>query len=207
MTEPNAAHNMSPLVPSEPAIANSIVGDDGFHEIDSSLSDSSLLRFDSDIVDSDATNGAKAVRFGVVQIYEFPIIVGGGPAPTGGPPITIDWVFPGEQPDGDMINIDFYEYCNPSSQRRRKRELVLTPYDRTKLLFDSGVTLDEIADATLESDAVNRQRNETLQLFRKTGDEDESSAGWNLWNKTVGRTMKKLVKTNSKRNTLQARTA
>ena len=165
------------------------------------LNDSSLLLVDDDDDDDSSGISSKAVvTFSHVVIREYPIILGGGPPTSGGPPITIDWEVLSEE----VINIDMYEFCHPYHNRRHLKELLISPYHRTRLLFQCGTPMDEIADVTIECDKIKQQRLETMKHQGKLG-----GGGWERWNlaiESAGKTVQKFTRP-LKRNTIQARTA
>ena len=165
------------------------------------LNDSSLLVDDDDDDDLSCISSKVVVTFSHVVIREYPIILGGGPPTSGGPPITIDWEVLSEE----VINLDMYEFCHPYQHRRHAKELIISPYHRTRLLFQCGTPMDEIADVTIECDKIKHQRMETMKHQGKLG-------GWERWNlaiESAGKTVQKLYNNTRplKRNTIQARTA
>ena len=100
----------------------------------------------------------KRVRFSNVRIREFDITVGDNPSVRGGPPLSLDWHVKNEV----SVDIDCYEQNKPCL-RKSLPELIMPAYERTKCLLDAGVTVDEIARATLEASEIKQSRSETSE--------------------------------------------
>ena len=100
------------------------------------------LSSEDSIDESLLDDSAKVVTFSDVQIREYPIIAGGGPTlpSSGGPPITIDWEYQYEE----HVSVDMYEFCHPNTNRRHAKQLLLTPYHRARILFQNGISMNEI---------------------------------------------------------------
>ena len=143
------------------------------------------LSSEDSIDESLLDDSAKVVTFSDVQIREYPIIAGGGPTlpSSGGPPITIDWEYQYEE----HVSVDMYEFCHPNTNRRHAKQLLLTPYHRARMLFQNGVSMNEIADVTIESDMIKQQRFETYNKLQQG-----NKTVWKLAIESAGRTVQKL---------------
>ena len=113
------------------------------------------------MVDSRSTNSInkdearRQVRFGEVEIWEFPIVIGDNPGCSSGAPIQIGWI-----PIGSMTQtVNFYE------QRRgkRKRNLIIPVEKRGKILLHAGYSIYEIGNAAVHVDHIKKLRAESLQ--------------------------------------------
>jgi len=102
-----------------------------------------------------ASNMLKSVRFDQVFIHEFPIIMGDNPAVSKGAPITIDW----KPIAHDVLDLDIYEYLREPERRHRKR-IIVSNSKRTKILMNSGYTVDDIAEMTMQVEDAKRVRAE-----------------------------------------------
>ena len=105
----------------------------------------------------------KAITFGDVTVAEFGIEVGDNPACSSGCPVRVAWV---DKEDAQMMtmDLDMYEYCKSSSSqpRRRRKALIMDVPTRAQMLLESGFSLEEIADATLKVEKIQKQRKESV---------------------------------------------
>lgn len=75
----------------------------------------------------------KKVRFSVVEIREYPMIVGDNPGGSQGPPITISWT------SVSSFTIQVDEFQNSRlGQRRKHLELIIPLYQRKEILKRQG---------------------------------------------------------------------
>eukprot|EP00980_Cylindrotheca_fusiformis_P007752 scaffold1648_cov115-Cylindrotheca_fusiformis.AAC.7 len=79
-----------------------------------------------------------SITFSTIVVYEHAIILGHGPASSGGPTLEIDW----EPQAESTIQVDEYESMR--SERRKKHQLLMPGSVRTSLLLDSGYTMRDI---------------------------------------------------------------
>lgn len=119
------------------------------------------------MADDDSYRG-KTISFGDVTITEFGYQLGDNPACSSGAPVQIAWVNK-EDSQAVTLDLDMYEYCkknkSPTSNKERKRRLKELQMDvptRAQILLKAGYTLDEIANATLKVEQIQKQRQESI---------------------------------------------
>jgi hypothetical protein len=131
----------------------------------------------------------KKVTFGEVTVTEFPIAVGSNPACSSGCPIEMAWIPKEDNTTNVSIDLSMYEYLRTNKsggggggssssssgssgqlqqqrrqqQQRRKKEMLLSVTARARLLMQAGYSLDEIGNATMAVELIQKQRRETLQ--------------------------------------------
>lgn len=103
---------------------------------------------------------AKNVSFSEITIQEYPIELGDHPSCSSGAPIQIGW----EPQAVFKRNLDLYEYMREGERRHGRKQLSIPVKRRSKLLIESGYSLDEIVDATLKVETAKELRAETLKL-------------------------------------------
>jgi hypothetical protein len=82
------------------------------------------------------------VSFSTIVIHEHAMILGDGPASSGGPLLEIDWK---EQAES-TVRLDDYEAMR--DPRRTKQELLMPGTIRTSLMLESGYTMRDIQETT-----------------------------------------------------------
>lgn len=87
------------------------------------------------------------------------MIIGDNPACTIGTPVTIDWVYEGEE----VCDIDVYE-CE-RRPRRKLRLLVLSYYRRQDILRQAGYDDGDMKSAANQANKIRRQRATTSMLM------------------------------------------
>mmetsp|Transcript_14023 Transcript_14023/g.17665 ORF Transcript_14023/g.17665 Transcript_14023/m.17665 type:complete len:244 (+) Transcript_14023:123-854(+) len=101
----------------------------------------------------------RCVKMGEIEIRTYPVILGDHPECSAGPPVTIDWDYSRRQ----ILNLDEYE----SSRRCKRSNLVISYYDRKKLLKSFFRYSDrEIDEAISEVNRIKRQRQWTRKMLR-----------------------------------------
>ena len=109
----------------------------------------------------------KTITFGDVSITEFGYRLGDNPACSSGAPVQIAWVNK-EDSEAVTVDLDMYEYCKKSktsskmSRKRRMKELQMDVPTRAQILLQAGYSLDEIANATLKVEQIQKQRQESI---------------------------------------------
>jgi hypothetical protein len=98
------------------------------------------------------------VRFHLVEIIEFPIILGDNPACSGAP-LTCGWDVIRRQ----TMYFLSYEKQRQGKRRRRSRQLLVPSRVRSKLLLQSGFDSDEIEKVIGTNELIQLQRRETVQ--------------------------------------------
>ena len=101
---------------------------------------------------------AKSVSFGSITILVFPIVLGENPSCSSGAPIQIGW----KPVESSTRDIALYDYLR-ESQRRPRKSLGISVPRRAQLLIQAGYSIDQIADAAMKVQAIQRQRAESLQ--------------------------------------------
>mmetsp|Transcript_12382 Transcript_12382/g.34103 ORF Transcript_12382/g.34103 Transcript_12382/m.34103 type:complete len:153 (-) Transcript_12382:746-1204(-) len=104
----------------------------------------------------------KELRFADVTVQTYPIVLGDNPACSVGAPVQLSW----DPVSTEVIDLEFYEFCR--ARERRSTCRALPAEKRGKLLLKAGYSMEEIASAALQVDAIRAQRAETLS----------SSQGW-----------------------------
>lgn len=92
------------------------------------------------------------VKFGMVDIREYPIIPGDNPGGNEGPPITIDWCVQRHV----TANIDEYEKAHP--EHRTPAQCHMPRQVRHELLHKSGFSSEEILNCTKQANIIRGQR-------------------------------------------------
>ena len=87
----------------------------------------------------------RKLRFTELDIIEFPIALGDNPSVHGGPPISCDW----EPQLRFPCSIDLFEQHRPP--RRHRKELMVCPAIREKILLQAGVSSNDIAQACVDA--------------------------------------------------------
>jgi hypothetical protein len=107
---------------------------------------------------------SKCLHFGVVDVYEFDVIVGDNPFVKSGCPIAV-----GTMQSHSVVNLEYYEtYCK-SPHKKTRDELRVGVLDRAQRLLRAGFSLTEIAEGTLEAERVKRERAETNRNIKWDG--------------------------------------
>jgi hypothetical protein len=147
-----------------------------------------LLPYDDDDESKHFHN--KKVTFGEVTVTEFPIALGSNPACSAGCPIEMAWILKKDNITNVSIDLSMYEYLRTTKsgsgsgsggggggggqqlvpkqrvQQQRvqqQRKLLLSVTTRARLLMQAGYSLDEIGNATMAVELIQKQRRETLQ--------------------------------------------
>jgi hypothetical protein len=108
----------------------------------------------------------KKVRFSVLQIRDYPIIVGGNPAVSKGVPVTIDWTH-----DGEVIaSIDDYEHSRGTP--RSMLELRIPPRVRTENMKRLGFSNADVLAGTKAANIVRCQRRRTIETLQTAAMEE-----------------------------------
>jgi len=139
----------------------------------------------------------KQVTFGDLTIHEHALKLGDNPACSCGAPLELEW----DALSTSTRNLELYEYMR--GERRKRSKLAIPVQKRAKLLLESGYSLDDIADATLEVEEVKKQRADSL----KGSPMERAGAILEKTGKLPKGLLTNLSKMVIKRNTVQARSA
>jgi len=102
---------------------------------------------------------APLVRFGELQIREYPRIVGDNPGADGGPALAIDW-----EPQSEVtVKVSEYEELRP--ERRTLNQMLLSATTREQFLRSLGYARSEIVEATKVANVARSQRRRTRQTL------------------------------------------
>ena len=94
---------------------------------------------------SDGSSISKTVRFGTVEVRQYPITIGDSPSVSVGIPLTIESDYLEEETQ--RLQVDAYERKRPNQQRRQGESLILDPSTRAQMLVSVGYTPKELVDA------------------------------------------------------------
>jgi hypothetical protein len=107
------------------------------------------------------------VRFGTIQIREYPIEIGSGGVTRIGAPIGLGW-YP---VDERILAVDEYEHQEPlllqARLRRTPQKMYLTSRRRAELLSKQGFTMAAIVAASKSCVIIRRRRASTVWRFEK----------------------------------------
>lgn len=118
----------------------------------------------------------KNVKFHVVNIWEFPLVMGDNPACSAGVPITL-----AQEPISEMtVDVDMYEAIRKTKRRKGKR--VMSVEERATIVLGAGYTLEEMARCVMKMNDIQRERIRSIQ-----------NAGWDQFSSNLvhitGRTL------------------
>jgi hypothetical protein len=138
-----------------------------------------LLPYDDDDEEEESElYHTKKVTFGEVTVTEFPIALGSNPACSAGCPIEMAWILKKDNTTNVSIDLSMYEYLRTAKSggggggggqlpkrrvQQQRKELLLSVTTRARLLMQAGYSLDEIGNATMTVELIQKQRRETLQ--------------------------------------------
>jgi hypothetical protein len=97
------------------------------------------------------------VRFGTVEIREFPTIFGDNPGSRSGPPLSIDW----EPTSAEILDVDEYEKNRPEG--RMYSEMRIPPKVRLEILKKVGYSRKEIVELGKPVNILRLQRKRTIE--------------------------------------------
>eukprot|EP00978_Attheya_sp_CCMP212_P043973 scaffold296224_cov51-Attheya_sp.AAC.2 len=102
----------------------------------------------------------KVIRFSLVEIREFPRILGDNPSCRSGPPITIGW----DYDKAAIVKIPIREFDEISRKNKKKGgfRLVLSRHEREEILFRGGYTQSQIAQNVRQMIKIKNQRRQTI---------------------------------------------
>jgi hypothetical protein len=107
----------------------------------------------------------KMVAFSEITVIEFPVALGDNPCCTSGAPIQLDW-----KPVSTVTHdLDIFEYMvkkqdhDDDDCKRSTKELRLSVPKRAQLLMNAGYGIEEIANAVMQVQEVQKQRAESIQ--------------------------------------------
>mmetsp|Transcript_11376 Transcript_11376/g.17605 ORF Transcript_11376/g.17605 Transcript_11376/m.17605 type:complete len:919 (-) Transcript_11376:104-2860(-) len=106
-----------------------------------------------------AVHGHGRVAFSSVEIREYGITLGDNPCCSNGPPITLDWDYTAHE----SADLDLYECTR--APRRRRQSMILTYYQRRDVLWRAGHTLEELEEASRETEKIRKQRLITMYFI------------------------------------------
>lgn len=143
---------------------------------------------------------SKAVSFGDITILEFPITLGENPSVSAGAPIQLGW----KPQRVSTRDIELYEYLR-RDERRHRRALHMSVPRRAQILLNAGHSIDEIADAVLKVQVIQKQRTDS---FKGSGFNDRLQLVLQTTGKIPLNMMRGVLNLGKpKQNTLQARSA
>jgi hypothetical protein len=100
---------------------------------------------------------SSTVRFSVLEIRCYPMILGDNPSVTNGIPVTIDW----KHDESVVCDVEEYEESRPP--RRDRAELMLPSSIRSRLAMDTGSSRKELQEQLRQVNIQRNQRRRTLE--------------------------------------------
>eukprot|EP00934_Nitzschia_sp_Nitz4_P008843 Nitzschia sp. Nitz4//scaffold111_size72815//26860//27614//NITZ4_005786-RA/size72815-snap-gene-0.98-mRNA-1//1//CDS//3329533168//8833//frame0 len=98
-----------------------------------------------------------SVSFSTLEVFEFPTCLGDHPY-CEGPPLGIT----GDCLKSTLIEVDGFERAR-RNKRRQRRDLTLSPSQRSHILLQLGYSVEEVADAALRTQKARMERSQSLQ--------------------------------------------
>ena len=71
------------------------------------------------------------------------------------------------------IYLDMFEYLRRPERKRKRKELILNVTERASILMVAGHSINEIVNATMQVEEIQKQRRETLQK-----EANNNNGGW-----------------------------
>lgn len=109
------------------------------------------------------TRRTERVSFALVEIREYPVLLGDNPGGVAGPPLALDWEIQAEH----TMSLDEYEHGRPP--RRRERQLILPISRRIEILREWGYSRQDILRGTKPVNIARRRRKVSIQSMRLDG--------------------------------------
>jgi hypothetical protein len=100
----------------------------------------------------------KSVSFGTVEIREYPFTIGDHPSVHGGVPLTMEWHY-----NTETVKIMSVYDLDPSLSHRKEDNLVLSSWERARILKDLGFTKLQLTDAMLRAQQDRLRRQESTR--------------------------------------------
>jgi len=101
----------------------------------------------------------RSVSFGDVTVLRFPVVLGTNPAVSAGCPIELGW----EQVAEEIQEMELYEFIRGAQRKSDRKGLLIPVPERAKRLMQAGYSIDEIANAVIAVQELQRQRAESLK--------------------------------------------
>lgn len=137
----------------------------------------SRLKTSSSRCEVSSTSPKKTVRFGGVQVREYPWILGDNPSCNcNGPSLSIDWIYRPYPP----VRVDDFESMRSGSRTERDlaETLVVPPVMRLRRAIQMGYTIQELVTHRQSIRAVQRQRARTLSEVKQQARSREALPFW-----------------------------
>mmetsp|Transcript_36208 Transcript_36208/g.79256 ORF Transcript_36208/g.79256 Transcript_36208/m.79256 type:complete len:203 (-) Transcript_36208:4-612(-) len=99
----------------------------------------------------------KSVRFDMIEIREYPYVLGDNPSVSNGPPLSVGW----QSQSQFFVNLE--EYDDAKAEPRSRTEMRFDGMLRVHILQRSGHTMSDIVKATAAVRRIQQQRQETIQ--------------------------------------------
>eukprot|EP00529_Nitzschia_sp_RCC80_P037319 CAMPEP_0113451208 /NCGR_PEP_ID=MMETSP0014_2-20120614/6221_1 /TAXON_ID=2857 /ORGANISM="Nitzschia sp." /LENGTH=155 /DNA_ID=CAMNT_0000342559 /DNA_START=151 /DNA_END=618 /DNA_ORIENTATION=+ /assembly_acc=CAM_ASM_000159 len=92
------------------------------------------------------------VGFDEVEILEFNYVLGDNPGVSSGAPIALG----ADLQNQITLEVDYYEKAR--GKRKSRKKMTIPVHERAHILMSQGYSLEDIASATMEADAISRDR-------------------------------------------------
>jgi len=101
----------------------------------------------------------RSVRFSLVEVREYPVVLGDHPDCSSGPPLTLGW----NVTNVSLFDVDTYEDNHP---RRKLSQMVMDYYKRVNILLAcAGYSRAELDSAIKEVERVKKMRARTRMMI------------------------------------------
>jgi hypothetical protein len=132
-------------------------------KIESCERSESLSSLASSLSSTSSKSSAGLVRFQMVEIREYNIIVGDNPSCSSGPPISLGWEYDQKQQN---ISLDIYEQ-HRGGNRRTSCQMKIPASLRRETLREWNISTSEIIKAQTECHALRKQRLQTMKKLQR----------------------------------------
>uniref|UniRef100_A0A7S4NBN6 Uncharacterized protein n=1 Tax=Odontella aurita TaxID=265563 RepID=A0A7S4NBN6_9STRA len=133
-----------------------------------------------------------SVGFTSVDIREYPVRCGDSPFCSSGPPLTISW----ESRESFSYPLDTYETSQSSGRARDKREMIIPPDERMRMLRDEGHSFQEVYRCAREAEVT---REKVFQSMCQSQMADKLVEGMERSKRALGNVFRKKKKEEERR--------
>jgi hypothetical protein len=105
------------------------------------------------------TTTKKSVTFDKVTLLEFPMELGDNPCCSRGIPVQLGW----KAQAVSIHDIETFDMLRQPKKRSSRKKLIMSIEKRTKIVLNAGYSLNAIAEAALEVEAIRASRRACLK--------------------------------------------